>query len=137
MIQRVFLDTNVILDLMIQREPFLKHAEQIFLMMDVYDYEIYASALSVANIAYSIDRLKKKPHDHIGKLLPLLKIVDLTGAIIHEVVSSKFDDFEDGLQHYSAVAANADVIVTRNEKDFKHSVIPTASPQEFLTFFNA
>lgn len=135
MIRKVFLDTNVIIDLIINREPFVKEAEEIFIAKDKYNYEVIVSALTIANLAYSIDRLKKKPHGPIAKLLPLIKIVSLTSSIIDETVVSIFDDFEDGLQHSSALAAKADVIVTRNEKDFKHSLVPVLSPQEFLDLF--
>lgn len=135
MIRKVFLDTNVIIDLIINREPFVKEAEEIFIAKDKYNYEVIVSALTIANLAYSIDRLKKKPHGAIAKLLPLIKIVDLTSSIIDETVVSIFDDFEDGLQHSSALAAKADVIVTRNEKDFKHSLVPILSPLEFLDLF--
>src|SRR5687767_4086482 len=111
MIQKVFLDTNVIVDLIINRDPFAQQAEEIFSLKDSYNYEVFISALSIANLAYSIDRLNKKPHAAIAKLLPLVRIVDLTAPIIGEAVLSTFEDFEDGLQHYSAVAAKSDVIV--------------------------
>jgi predicted nucleic acid-binding protein len=135
MIQKVFLDTNVIIDLIINREPFVKEAEKIFILQESFNYEVIVSALTIANLAYSIDRLNKKPHRPIAKLLPLVKVVDLTSSIIDETILSIFDDFEDGLQHSSALAAKADVIVTRNERDFKKSLIPVFSPQDFIDLF--
>ncbi|MEX2234272.1 MAG: PIN domain-containing protein [Cyclobacteriaceae bacterium] len=135
MIQRVFLDTNVIIDLIINREPFVREAEEIFTLSDSYNYEVIVSALTIANLAYAIDRLNKKPHESIARLFPLVKIIDLSSSIIEETIVSIFKDFEDGLQHSSALAAKADIIVTRNEKDFKHSLIPVMSPQDFLDLF--
>lgn len=137
MIQKVFLDTNVIIDLIINREPFANQAEKIFTLKDSFNYEVLVSALTIANLAYSIDRLNKKPHNALAKLVPLVKIVDLTSSIIGETILSIFEDFEDGLQHSSALYAKADVIVTRNEKDFKHSLIPVLSPQHFLDLFKS
>ncbi len=132
MIQKAFLDTNVIIDLMVNREPFAREAQEIFLLKDSFDYEVMISALTVANLAYIIDRLNKRPHGAIGKLLPLVQVVDLTSASIEETVVSVFKDFEDGLQHSLALAVGADVIVTRNVKDFKPSLIPVRTPTEFL-----
>ena len=137
MIQRVFLDTKVIIDLIMNREPFVSEAEKIFILSEIYNYDVMTSALTIANLAYSIDGLNKKPHHPIAKLLPLLKIVDLTSAIIEETVVSAFGDFEDGLQHASALSARVDVIVTRNKKDFKHSLMPVMSPREFLDVFKS
>lgn len=137
MIQRVFLDTNVIIDLLMNRHPFVAEAGRIFTLKEIFDFDVVVSALTIANLAYSIDRLKKKPHRPIAKLLPLVKIVDLTSAIIEETVISAFDDFEDGIQHASALAAKVDVIVTRNGKDFKHSIIPVMSPRQFLEVFRS
>jgi len=137
MIQKVFLDTNVIIDLMIEREPFAEEAKEIFATKDDYNYDIIVSALTIANLAYVIDRLNKKPHEIIAALLPLVSIVDLSASTIAETIVSVFKDFEDGLQHFSALAAKADVIVTRNEKDFKHSLIPVMSPREFLDLFKS
>lgn len=137
MIQKVFLDTNVIVDLIINREPFVKEAEEIFALKDSYNYDVIVSALTIANLAYVIDRLNKKPHESLAGLLPLVKIIDLTSSIIEKTIVSIFKDFEDGLKHSSALVAKADVIVTRNEKDFKHSLIPVMSPQEFLDLFNS
>lgn len=137
MIQKVFLDTNVIVDLIFNREPFVKEAEEIFTLKESFHYDVIVSALTIANLAYVIERLNKKPHESLAALLPFIKIVDLTASIIEETIVSIFKDFEDGLQHSSALFAEADVIVTRNEKDFKRSLIPVMSPQEFLNLFNS
>lgn len=136
MIQKIFLDTNVLIDLFLQREPFAGQTEEIFDLRDRYEFEIFISSLSVANIAYTLDKVKKRPHEVIGKILQLVKILDLNDEIIHETVVSKFDDFEDGLQYFSAVTVDGiDVIVTRDKKGFKPSIIPVVTPKEFLDAF--
>ena len=137
MIQKVFLDTNVIVDLIINREPFVKEAEEIFTLKESYNYDVIVSALTIANLAYVIDRLGKKPHATLAKLMPLVNVVDLTSYIIEKTLVSIFEDFEDGLQHASALFVKADVIVTRNEKDFKHSLIPIMSPRDFIDLFSS
>lgn len=68
MIQKGFLDTNVIIDLIINREPFARQAEKIFTLKDSFNYEVLVSALTIANLAYSIDRLNKKSHNALLNL---------------------------------------------------------------------
>lgn len=138
MIQKVFLDTNVLVDLLLEREPYAHQTEQIFHLRDEYEFEIFVSALSLANIAYIMDKIKKRPHAIIGKILQLAIVVELNHEVIRETVVSKFEDFEDGLQYFSASRIEGiDAIVTRNKKDFRHSLIRVATPQEFLESFTA
>lgn len=132
MIQKVFLDTNILIDLMLNRMPFAGYAEKIFKLRDEYDYEIYISALSVANIVYVLNHTNKSPHAVVGKLMQLTEIVNFTKDIFNQTLQSKFNDFEDGIQHSSAIFVDADVIVTRNKKDFKYAILPVLSPEEFL-----
>ena len=113
MIQKVFLDTNVIVDLIINREPFVNEAEEIFTLKEGYNYDVIVSALTIANLAYVIDQLGKKPRATLAKLMPLVNVVDLSSYIIEKTLVSIFEDFEDRLQHASALFVKADVIVTR------------------------
>lgn len=64
--------------------------------------------------------------------MQLTEVADLTGKIFNDTVHSKFTDFEDCLQYSSAVSIKADVIITRNKKDFRQAAIPVLSPEEFL-----
>lgn len=132
MIQRVFIDTNILIDVLLDRLPFAEQAERIFQLRDDYAFDIYISALSLANIAYVLDRLGKSPNSAVATLMQLTEVADLTGKILNETVHSKFVDFEDGLQYSTAVSIKADVIITRNKKDFKLATIPVLSPDEFL-----
>lgn len=134
--RKVFLDTNILIDWVTGRKPFVDHAEKIFVYHIEYDFDLYVSALSLANLAYTLDTQKIKPHESILKLLRWVKVVDLTKNIIAEAAESGFKDFEDGLQNYSAkTIVGIDVIITRNKKDFKQSSILIQSPDEFIEMF--
>jgi predicted nucleic acid-binding protein len=134
MIQKIFFDTNIILDVLLERTPFSKEADDMLSVIDEYDLEIYASALSIANAAYVLDKVKGKPHIIISKLLYWVKVIDLNKEIIDQTVISKFDDFEDGLQYFSALSIKGiEAIITRDKKGFILSKIPVFTPAQFIT----
>ena len=137
MTRKVFLDTNVLVDWLTGREPFADLADKIFELHLDHGFDIFISALSLANVAYLLDRKKVKPHSAISELLRWTRTIDLTRSIITEATESGFADFEDGLQYFSAKSIyGVDVIVTRNKKDFKLSSIPVQSPDEFIASFS-
>lgn len=134
---KIFLDTNVMLDFLGEREPFFEIAESIINQADKGKLTIFVSALSFATCNYF---LSKKFGDAIskGKIIKfkiLSEIVALDEMIIDKSILSTFSDFEDGLQYFSALKANCQYIVTRNEKDFKKAEIPVFSPSDFLEFY--
>ena len=132
--RRIFLDTNVVLDYLMERGDFYKDSEYIFQAAYNNEVELCLSALSFSNIAY-ITR-KKFPKDELYELLAeLRKMVTCTAVDDHAVdaaLTKKAKDFEDALQYFSAVQAGADCIVTRNIKDFDFSTIKVLTPNEFL-----
>ena len=136
MTQRIFLDTNILIDLVTEKIPFSDQADQLLAIIDEYNIEVYASALSIANIAFFVTKLRKKPHDIVSKLLQWIKITDLNREVIDHAVVSKFSDFEDGLQYFSAISVKGiEAIITRNKKDFILSQIPVFTPTEFVKEF--
>jgi predicted nucleic acid-binding protein len=137
MIRKVFLDTNILIDWLTARKPFVEFADKIFMLHVEHGFDIFVSALSLANIAYTLDRRNVKPHSAVAELLQWIKTIDLTGSIIADATKSEFSDFEDGLQYFSAkTIVDIDVIITRNKKDFKYSSILVQSPEEFVLSFN-
>lgn len=134
---KVFLDTNVILDFILKREPFINEVDNVFKMKDEKDIEFFISSLSVTSIAYIIDKLNKRPHAYISSLLYWFSVLPLTKESIEQAAVSKFDDFEDGLQYFIAKSyGNIDAIITRNKKDFRMSIIPVFTPNEFSQEFD-
>ena len=134
--KRVFLDTNVLLDILLEREAWMDDALLVLSLADRGEIEVYCSALSVATASYLMERAKM-PHDvMIDKLDVLCRICGLTrldSLVVQQALHSSFDDFEDALQYFSARTIHADVILTRNEKDFEASKIPIQTAAEFLS----
>ena len=131
---RLFLDTNVMLDLLGERDPFYVSAAKIATLADKRSLQIVVSALSYATISYFLTKYDgpEKTKDKLRKFKVISEICELDEVIIEKGLNSDFSDFEDSLQYFSALQTECDIIITRNGKDFKKSEIPVMSPEEFL-----
>lgn len=131
--KKVFLDTNIVLDLLGQREGFYQPAQVLLTHLRNKGLKAIVSALTIANTHYILsERLKLKDAKNIlGQFKVLVEIVPLDEDIIELALESDFNDFEDVLQYYSALTAKSDIIITRNKKDFKKSAIPLMSAREY------
>ena len=129
---KLFLDTNIIIDYLAKRQPFADDVCQMVMLCCHNNYELCISSLSFATVYYVLR--KQYAHEHLLTLLSditgLFSIATVDGKIIQEALSSNFTDFEDAIQCYTAVADNADVVVTRNVKDFFHSPLLVKTPTE-------
>jgi len=133
---RLFIDTNAILDLALDRTEFVKDAESLFSLKDQEKIDIYISSLTLSTVAYFADKQKLDSFSVVRKFLNWVNVIDLENIFFKQVLESDFLDFEDGLQYFSAARIiGIQAIITRNEKDFKHSKIPVISPQNFLAQF--
>ncbi len=129
----LFLDTNIVLDLALNRSEFVKDAEALFHLKDQGKIDIYISALSLANVAYIADKHDLNPFDVVAKFLDLINVVELETFFFKQVIESGFVDFEDGLQYFSAAkVVGLEAIITRDKKHFKPSLIPVFTPAEYL-----
>ena len=134
--KKVLIDTNIIIDLLAKRKAFYKESEQIFSLADNQKIKLYISTLSIANAHYILSDIMKvnEARDILSKFKVLVNSVSLSDKIIDLALSDgKFKDFEDGIQYYSALDSKCDLIVTRNVKDFKASMIPVLKPKEYLS----
>ncbi|WP_298397691.1 PIN domain-containing protein [Flavobacterium sp.] len=134
---KVFLDTNVMLDFVGERNPFFENAQIIVNLADKGKIILYVSALSFATCSYFLTKeygtLIAK--DKLSKFKILTNIVAVDEVIVDKSLLSKFSDFEDGLQYFSALKESCTYILTRNEKDFKSSEITIMNPKEFLVYY--
>lgn len=132
---KLLIDSNIVLDLLAKREPFNKSAEQIFSLADKNKVELFISSLTFANTNYVLSRLKsaKEAREILRRFRVLVKVVSLNDKIIDLALNdNSFKDFEDGLQYYSAIENDIDIIITRDLKDFKGSKIPVMTSDEYL-----
>lgn len=133
--KKLFLDTNFILDYLIREE--YKSLSQHFLEEAAKQgYKFYVSYLSVANFAYierklPLEQLKEK----LRFITEIFEVICNNRNQIRKALNFVALDFEDILQYQAAIDAKCDVIITRNEKDFKFSEIPVYAPSTFLKLF--
>jgi predicted nucleic acid-binding protein len=133
--KKLFLDTNIIIDLLSERQPFYIEAARIFSLADKKEIEISVSALSFATTNYIL--LQSKKSDEAKQILRKLKLIVQVLSLDDKIVElalndSDFKDFEDGLQYYTALEHRLDGIITRNLKDFKKSRIPVMTADQYL-----
>ena len=133
--KRVFLDTNAVIDALLEREEYMDDVFQILSCADRKEIIVCCSALSIATASYFMERAKM-PHDLlINKLDLFCQICEPTivdSSIVKQALRSSFTDFEDAMQYYSAMKAKVDFIITRNGKDFALSKIPVMTASEYL-----
>ena len=131
--RRVFLDTNVVIDLLDKREPFWKDAAALFTMANNGQGELYISSLTYATASYLLRKHGKEgTRALLGNLRELSKVTAVGETEGDLAMASAFDDYEDALQYFSAANAKVEAIVTRNKKDFHASGLPVMSPEEFV-----
>ena len=135
----VLVDTNIILDCFLRREPFYETAKMLLNKIWFRCETSYLTVHSICDLFYIID--KKFPADEKKKLLQLLMsrneiISESKEDILRFIENQSWTDLEDGLQMQCASDYNLDYIITRNLDDFVSSDIPAVSPQEFLSLIS-
>ena len=130
---RVLIDTNVILDFVLNRVPFADDATALFQHIEQQTFSAVVSASAVTDIFYL---LKKEKVDAIAFLKDFLSVVDVLGVdktIIMCALHSGWADFEDAIQAQAAIENNIDAIITRNTKDYNQlQNIQVLTPTELL-----
>lgn len=131
---KLFLDTNVVLDLLGEREPFYEYAAKIATLADRGQISLAVSALTFSTVYYVLSKFENKElvKEKIRKFKIIAETSDLTSKVIDKGLASRFQDFEDSLQYYCAVDADCNLLITRNGKDFKESAMPVLTPEEYL-----
>lgn len=130
----VFLDTNVVIDLLDKREGFYIDALKIFRKAYNKEIKIYIPPLTYATASYILRKHKKSElMVLLSNLRQLVSISICDETVVDNSLTSDFDDFEDAMQYYCALSSDAEMIITRNKKDFDKSEIMVLSPSEFLS----
>lgn len=130
----VFVDTNIILDLLARRENFYPAAARLFSLAEKGDVHLCVSSLAYANLFYIL----RKEHSSPGattilkKLCKLVTILPVDSETVVSALDAGFTDFEDALQYQAAVKKGVACLITRNIKDFKRSAIEVCTAEEFL-----
>lgn len=133
--KKLFVDTNIVIDLLSRRELFFEEAAMLFSLADKKQIELSVSSLTIANTSYTLLRQmdSNKAKSILRKLRLILKTLALDDKIIGLALNDDtFSDFEDGLQYFTAIENGQDLIITRNLKDFKNSKLPTMTAKQFI-----
>ena len=134
--KKLFLDTNIIVDLIADRKPFSKYAIQIFQKAELKEIELFTSSHSIATTHYLLKKYlaEKELRDVLYNLLDYINVIAVDVDILKKGLRSNHKDFEDSIQILCASSIEIiDCIVTRNTKDFKASEIPAFNPDEILS----
>jgi predicted nucleic acid-binding protein len=129
----VFLDTNILVDLIADRRPFSKHAIEIFKSAEERKIQLYTSSHSIATTHYLLKKYveEKELRVILSNLLEFLVVIPVDLDVLKKGLRSKHKDFEDAIQILCASSiAGIDFIVTRNTKDFKTCEIAVLTPDE-------
>ena len=131
---KLFFDANVVLDLILKRQPFFDYIAEIVTIAENKKFTLCLSSVSFVNVNYIACKFtdKKNVLESLKKLRILFDVLPVSEVEIDKALFSNFNDFEDAVQHYCALKYNCDYIIRRESKDFKNSEIPTLTPTEFL-----
>jgi predicted nucleic acid-binding protein len=131
----LFVDTDVIIDFLIDRKPHSRETAVIFTLAEQKKLKCFASSLTFGNLYYVLRKFESHNKvisklESLSKILGILKVDEQT---IKDALTSGFHDFEDSIQYFSALESKKiDVIITSNTKDYKKSDIPVLTPGEYL-----
>jgi predicted nucleic acid-binding protein len=133
-VRRVFLDTNVILDLLAKRIPHYDSIAKIATLADQRQLVLVASPLSFTTVDYVLNRLESSESvlNKLRKFKIICEVCKVNEETIEKGLNSSFKDFEDAIQYFTAIQANCSIIITRNAKDFKTSALPVMSAEEYI-----
>ena len=132
--EKVFVDTNIILDWLGQRQPFFPYAKALFQKAEDKEVEILISTMNYVTIEYILRKQigKEKAKQALAGVRTISKVCQSGEKEIDLALVSSLKDFEDSFQYYNALNNSAKVIITRNPKDFAGSSIPIMSAEEYI-----
>ena len=138
--KQIFMDTNVVIDFLADRQPFSIDAARLFDLGIDGKARIFISAVSYNNIYYVLRQSlsNNATIELLEELAEMTEIADVTATIIRKSLKTNFKDYEDAIQYYCALSiSKIDFIVTRNIRDFKKSTIPVLTPTEAIALMNS
>jgi predicted nucleic acid-binding protein len=133
--KKIFVDTNILIDLIADRKPFSKSAILIFDAAERKQVSLFTSSHSIVTTYYVLKKYvdERKLRDVILGLFEFLTVIPVDSDILKKGLRSKYKDFEDSIQIFcSTKIEKMDCIVTRNIRDFKGSELPVYAPDELI-----
>ncbi len=137
--QKVLIDTDVIMDFFFDRKPFSDDAAQILALCETEKITGFVTSVIISNVYYLLRQTAthEKIVEKLKQLLSIIEVLTTDKKIVLKALSSNFKDFEDALQNFSAeISGEVDVIITRNIKDYKNSSLGVLTPGNFIKTYN-
>ena len=138
---KLFLDANVVVDFLCERsDEFYLPAARLMVKSYNNEIELCCSTLTMATASYFMEKGKIDHAEIFHKIADMISICGLVTVdrdVVEKALSSEFTDFEDAMQYFSAEKFGADIIITRNKKDFRNAQLPVYTPTEYLEMFCA
>ena len=133
----IFLDTNVILDLLAKRKPFYDSIAKVATLADEKKIRLVSSPISFTTVEYVLRKYESAEFvlSKLRKFKIICHVCEVNEETIEKALNSGFADFEDSVQYFSAIQSSSSIILTRNGKDFKSSSIPIMTAEEYLSSF--
>lgn len=131
----LLLDTDVVLDFFLDRQPFAEDAARILALCEEKQLQVFVTPVSISNVYYLLRKLgsHSKVITHLKQLLTLVKVASVPKEVVLEALESDFKDFEDALQHFAAKSeAGIQIIITQNLKDYSKSSLAVMTPAAYL-----
>lgn len=137
--ERLFVDTNIVLDLLQKREDFYKDAQTLFTLADERKVELFISSLSITTTNYLLSKYynPSQARKILLKFKVLVNVLSLDDKIIELALSSDFNDFEDAIQYHTALQNHIGLIITRNKRDYQKAEIPVLTAKEYIKSLDA
>ena len=138
--QKVLIDTDVILDFFFDRKPFSDNAAQILALCESNKITGFITSVIISNVYYLLRQTAthEKVIEKLVQLTSITEVLTIDKTIIIKALNSSFKDFEDALQNFTAeISGEIDLIITRNVKDFKNSSLGILTPENYLKTLNA
>ncbi len=133
--EKVLIDTDIIIDYLTERAPFDEYATRLFALCETKVIEGHLTPVIVANTYYILRQKNNREEvvEKLKRLLSIVEVLEMGRTIILAALNSEFRDFEDALQHFAATShGKINVILTRNLKDYRKSEIPVMTPEAYL-----
>jgi len=136
---RVLLDTDVVLDVILAREPFAADSVQLFKLHDQQIIQGCVAAITPVNVFYFVRKFKSMgvARQAVDLLLDSFTVCPLTATVLRAAQALPISDYEDAVQHASGSAVGVEAIVTRNVDDYKNATLPIFTPKDFLRHLNS
>lgn len=134
MSRTLFVDSDVILDVLEKREPFYDYSAQILTLGDEKKVQLFTTSLVIANIYYIMRKHLgiQKAKENLRKLRIIVNVMSVNEKEVDLALNSELSDFEEALQYFTALNNKIDFIITRNTKDYKNPKLIVQTPQEYI-----